>query len=289
MNDHETPGSAPLTVLVLGGTGKTGRRVAELLAGAGNDVRTAARNPGPAGGGITPVRFDWDDPAGHAAALEGVDAVYVVPPALVIEHAEPVAAFARRAAAAGVGRAVFLSARGVDTDDSIPLRRTELALLASDLPTTVIRPSWFAQNFTEGVFAAGVEAGVVATPAGDGLEPFIDADDIAAVAAHLLVTPGHAGAAYDLSGSEAITFGAAAALLSERLGREIRHVDITAEQFVAGAVAGGVPADYAAMLAGLFDIIRQGWDASVSDGVERVLGRPARSFADWAGTLSPVG
>ena len=273
-------------ILVLGATGKTGRRVVERLAAAGATVRAAARTPGSAQPNIIPVRFDWDDVSTHDAALAGADAVYVIPPAFVVDHVAPSTALFERARANGVRRAVLLSARGVDASDDIPYRRTELALLASGLDASIIRPSWFAQNFTEGVFAEGVANGVLAAPAADGLEPFIDADDIADVAATLLLdtTGAHAGQAYNLSGAALYTFTGAAEVLSNAFGRPITYLDLTPEDFLAGAVAAGVPADYAALLGSLFEVIRNGWDAHLSDGVQTVLGRPARTLEDWATT-----
>jgi uncharacterized protein YbjT (DUF2867 family) len=271
--------------LILGGTGKTGRRVASRLLAHGASVRSASRHPIDDGSGARAVAFDWADPSTHDAALDGADAVYVIPPAMVLDHVDASTVFFQRAASHGVQRLVFLSARGVDADDAIPMRRAELALFDTPgLDATVIRPSWFAQNFTEGVFAAGVADGLLAAPAGDGREPFIDADDIADVATALLLdrTGTHGGQAIDLSGSVSYTFAEAAALLAGVAGRPVQYVDLTPADFVSGAVAAGLPADYAGMMASLFEVIRNGWDAHVSDGVERVLGRPARSLEQWA-------
>ncbi len=277
----------PQQVLVLGATGKTGGRVVRQLAQQGIAVRAACRNPDrvAVADGVTPVHFDWDAPATHGPALAGADAVYVVPPALVLDHVAPVTAFFGTVREAGVPRAVFLSARGVDASDDIPLRREELALEASGLRWSVVRPSWFAQNFTEGSFAEMVRAGVLALPAGEGAEPFIDAEDIAAVAARLLVDPALDGRAYDLSGPEALTFEQAAKTLGTALGRELRYVDVDSRQWQEQAVAGGLPAQYAQFLAAMLEGIGKGWDAHLSDGVPTVLGRPARSFAQWAATL----
>lgn len=272
------------TYLVLGGTGKTGRRLATRLAEAGHSVRSAARTPGPPAPGVEPVGFDWADEATHDAALAGVEGVWVIPPALSTSHAPQVGGFAARAAAAGVRRLVLLSARGVDAGGPNPLIDAEHALAASAGPAqwSVVRPSWFAQNFTESFFAPGIADGVVVAPTGDGAEPFIDADDIAAVAAALLTTDGHGGRAYDLSGPQALTFAEVAEVLTGVLGRPVRHVDLPVQEWAQGAVAGGIPADYAELLGHLFTVIRDGHDAYVSDGVQQVLGRPASSFADWA-------
>lgn len=267
--------------LVLGGTGKTGRRVLRALAADGHTARAAARHPGPAYGGAEPVRFDWDDPSTHDAALAGVEAVYVVPPALRGDHPPLMAALAQRAAGAGVRRLVLLSARGVDQGPDNPLRQAEQALATAGLPVTVVRPTWFMQNFTESFFAPGVAEGALVAPTGSGAEPFVDTADIAAVAAVALTGRAEPGA-YDLSEPQALTFAEAAGVLAERTGRPVAHVDVPVDQWVAGAADNGLPVEYADMLGGLFGRIRDGSDAHLSDGVQATLGRPATSFADWA-------
>ena len=267
--------------LVLGGTGKTGRRVLDHLVAAGHTARAGARTPGPAAPGVEPVRFDWDDRSTHDPALAGVEAVYVVPPALRVDHPPMIAALAAQAAEAGVQRLVLLSARGVDHGPDNPLRQAEAAAASAGLPLVVVRPTWFMQNFTESFFAPGVAEGALVAPTASGAHPFIDANDIAAVAAAALTGRVPAGA-YDLSGPEALTFADAAALLAERTGRPVQHVDLPVEQWAAGATGNGLPAEYAGMLGGLFGLIRDGHDAHLSDGVQRALGRPATSFAAWA-------
>ena len=279
-------------VLVLGATGKTGRRITTRLTQAGADVRAAARNPGPGDGGARPVRFDWADRSTWGPAVEDParpDVVYLVPPALVVDHVAPVTAFVETLRSVGVPRVVFLSARGADASDEIPMRREELALAGSGLGWSVLRPSWFMQNFTEGAFAGMIAAGTVALPSGDGANPMIDADDIADVAARLLLDERFDGRAHDVSGPEPLTFGEATALLGEALGRDLAFEDVGTGTFVAGAVAAGVPADYAGFLGVLLGIVRAGGDAHLSDGVQRVLGREPRSFKAWAATLAPPG
>ena len=199
-----------------------------------------------------------------------------------LEHADQVAALGRLALESGVRRAVLLSARGVDRAPDNGMFRSEQALAATGLPLAIVRPAWFAQNFTESFFAPAIVAdGVIAAPTGDGANPFIDTGDIAAVAAAALTGDAPVGA-YDVSGPRAVSFGEAAAVLSPYAGREVRHQDLPAGDWVAGAVANGLPADYAGMLGALFTLIRNGHDAEVSDGVQRALGRPATSFEDWA-------
>ncbi len=270
------------TYLVLGGSGKTGRRTVDRLTAAGHTARPASRNPGPGRPGVEPVRDDWADEATHGPALAGADAVYVVPPALRSDHPPMIAALAARAGEAGVARLVLLSARGVDQGPDNPLRQAEQAVAGAGLPFAVVRPTWFAQNFTESIFAPGITGdGVVVAPTGDGAEPFIDADDIAAVAVAALTGDAEPGA-YDVSGPRALTFAEAADVLSAHAGRTVTHVDLPVEEWVAGAAANGLPEAYAGMLGALFGVIRDGHDAALSDGVHRATGRAATSFEDWA-------
>ncbi len=275
-------------VLVLGGTGKTGRRLVSRLRQAGADPVAASRHDaGPAAGGVRHVRFDWDDQVTWEPALRGAAAVYVVPPAFAVDHTAAVTAFLGAVASAGVPRAVLLTARGADAADT-PMRREELALEASGLGWAVLRPSWFMQNLTEGAFAGMVETGTLAVPTGSGANPMIDADDISAVAARLLLDESLDGLAYDLSGPEALTFEQAAKLLGEARGRDLRFVDADPQEWVAATVAAGVPQDYAAFLGVLLGLVRDGDDAHLSDGVQQVLGREPRDFATWAASLRPA-
>jgi uncharacterized protein YbjT (DUF2867 family) len=280
-------------ILVLGATGKTGRRTTRHLTAGGHAVRAAARTPGDPAPGVTPVRFDWSDPATYDAALAGADAVYVIPPAFRLDHPPLIASLLERARRAGVRRAVLLGARGGQLDPSSPLARAEAALRDSGLEWSVVRPTWFMQNFTEGFFRPGLDAtSELVAPAGDGATPFVDADDIAAVVAAALTDARHAGRAYDLSGPAARTFAEAAAVLGEHAGREVRYVDADPAGWERGAVAAGVPADYAGLLGALFGLIRAGQDAAVSDGVRRALGREPTSLEAWAdreaGALAPA-
>jgi uncharacterized protein YbjT (DUF2867 family) len=266
------------TVLVLGGTGKTGRRVADRLRAAGATARTAARSGGD-------VRFDWDDPATHDAALVGADALYLVPPALRLDFAPAVAALLDRAQAAGVRHVTFLSARGVEhLPPEVALRAVELDLAArAGLTHAVLRPGWFMQNFDEGYFAGPIAAdGVISAPTGDGAEAFVDAEDIAAVAVATLLDPAaHDGAGYTLTGPAALTFAEVAERIAAASGRPVEHRDTPAPEWIAATVAAGVPEPYAQLLAGLLGAVAGGAGAEVSGDVERVTGRPPRSFGDY--------
>lgn len=260
-------------ILILGGTGKTGRRLATALRAEGHPVRTAARSG-------ADVVFDWDDPGSRVAALRDVDRVYLVPPALRLDHPPLVAAFLDEAAAAGARHVTFLSAFGVEhAPPENPLRAVELLLAArGDLSHTVLRPAWFLQNLTEGFLQPQVAEGVIAVPAGDGAEAFVDVEDIAAVAAATLTDPeAHAGRAYALTGPQALTHADLAERIGRATGREIAFVDAERTAWVAAARDAGLPADYAEVLATLFDTIRAGHGSRPGRDIEAVLGRPAGS------------
>ena len=271
------PRSAP-SVLVLGATGKTGRRVARGLTDLGVTVRAASRS------GAT--RFDWDDPGTWEAAVDGATAAYVVPPVLRLDGtADRVHALADLAASRGVEHLVLLSARGVDQGaDDNHLLLCEKAVRSVGIGWTVLRPSWFAHNFSEDWWAAGVRAGTLALPAGDGAEPFVHVDDIADVAVAALTggagSP-HAGRTYELSGPRALPVAEAVDLIGRAIGHEVAYVDVDADAFVAERVAAGVPDDYARLLAELLAIVGRGWDAELSRGTEQALDRPARPFEDY--------
>ena len=268
------------TVLVLGATGKTGRRLTPKLRERGITVREVSRKPGP---GRTV--FSWQDRATHAAALAGVDAVYVIPPELVENPTELTAPFLDEAGRARVQRIVLVSSLGLAfpgepaTSGRVALERQ---VTSSGLAWTLLRPSGFMQNFSEGFLAPGVKQGVLASATGDGAAAFIDADDIAAAACAALTEPGHAGATYALTGPAALSFAQAAAAIGAVLGRTIAHRAITSAEMTAMLVGFGLPAEYVAMLIRDQESIRSGAGALVTDDVLRVTGRVPTSFEAFA-------
>lgn len=252
------------TIGVIGATGKTGRRVAERLERAGHDVRRLARGTG----------FDWMQPEGWSEALVGVRRLYV---AYVPDLAAPgadaaIATLLELADAAGVERVVLLSGR--DEDGA---RRAEDVALASGVPATIVRASWFSQNFTEGMLAP--VDGVIALPAGDRREPFIDVDDIADVAVAALTEDGHAGRVYEVTGPELLGFADAAALVAEVTGESVVYVPLDYATFRA-AVAEEAGAESAEMLTELCREVFDGRNESLTDGVQQALGRAPRSLRE---------
>ncbi|WP_435651805.1 NmrA family transcriptional regulator [Kitasatospora purpeofusca] len=266
--------TAARTVLVTGGTGKTGSRVAERLTALGHTARIGSRT--------APVPFDWADDSTWDAALEGVDAAYLAYyPDLAFPGAvETVGAFARRAAKAGVGRLVLLSGRGEEAAQA-----AEAAVAEAGTGWTVVRCAWFDQNFSESFFLDPVLAGELALPTGVAVEPFVDVDDIADVAAAALTEDGHDGEVYELTGPRLLSFADVAAELSAATGREIRFAAVSLEEYRAVLATVGLPGEFA----DLFSMVLDGRNARLADGVQRALGRPPRDFADYARSAAASG
>src|ERR1700722_2349952 len=262
--------------LVLGGTGKTGARVASRLTGLGLPVRTAARHG-------ADVRFDWDDAATHRNAVEGADRVYLIAPVMRTRFAPQVSAFLDLAEIAGVQHITYLSAYGIEfAPADVALRAVELDLMArSTLTHSIVRPAWFMQNFSE-TFLMPVDDAIV-VPTGSGGEAFVDADDIAAVAAATLAIPeAHSGAEYAPTGPDILTVSEAADIIGSVTGRPVRHVDIDRLSWVDSVIASGVPAEYGEMLQMLTETIASGRGSRPNHDAEKVTGAPPRSFMDFA-------
>ena len=259
------------TTLILGGTGKTGRRVASRLQARGLPVRIASRSGSPA--------FDWADRATWRAALEGVRSIYLAyyPDLAVPNAADDIRALTALAVKTGVQQVVLLSGRG--EEQVLP---SERAVQECGAAFTILRAAWFAQNFSEDFLAGSVAVGEVFLPAPDVVEPFVDADDLADVAVAALTDPQHQGQTYEVTGPELLTFAEAAATIAGAIDRPVRVTSVSPADYVAGAVADGVPEPLAAMLADLFVDILDGRNAHLGDGTDRALGRPARPFAAYA-------
>jgi uncharacterized protein YbjT (DUF2867 family) len=201
--------------------------------------------------------------------------------------------FVPRAVAAGVRRFVLLSGRGADTwGDStfgLDMRSAEEAVRASGVEWSILRPSNFNQNFDEDIFHAPIMAGELALPAHGIVEPFIDADDVADVAAAALTEPGHAGHIYELSGPRGLTFREATEEIARVSGRPIRYVDVSPEEYVAAFVAQGASSEVANYIGEMFDLMRRGLLAEVTDDVHRVLGRRPRDFETYVARAAAAG
>lgn len=267
-----------LPTLVLTATGKTGRRVADRLEAQSHPVRRASR------AGAYP--FDWNDSSTWAQALEGVGAAYVAyTPDLAVPAAPgAIKAFTELAKQQGVQKLVLLSGRGEEA-----AQHCERIVQDSGIEYTIVRASWFAQNFDEGDFHELVLAGELALPIGEVLEPFIDLDDIADIAVAALTTNDHAGELYEVTGPRLLTFADAIAEIATATGRDIRYVTIPSDAFQAGLAEAGVPTAQIELLDYLFTKVLDGRNAQITGDVQRALGRPARDFRDYARTVAASG
>ncbi|MFE7743918.1 NAD(P)H-binding protein [Nocardia sp. NPDC057455] len=276
-----------MTVLVLGATGKTGRPVVDALVARGVQVRAASRNPAVATAGVEPVRFDWADRSTWAAALHGIDTMYVVGPYTV--PGEPHLVGHLLAAAAHVRRVVLLSVLGVDQlPDAIPMAAWEADVRASGKEWTILRPNWFQQNFGEGFAASLRENGELALPAAEAVVGFVDTRDIAEVAVAALTEEGHAGLVHIITGPEALTLRQVIHALGEAAGRELRYTALTAAQFADGLRKAGLDERSINWQLGLFRLIRDGGNAVVTDTVERITGHPGRTLKSYAGEIAAI-
>jgi len=265
-------------ILVLGATGKTGRRVVARLRARGVPVREGSR--------AAAIPFDWEDRATWAPALRGTRAAYVsfFPDLAVPGAPEAVGLLAEEALTAGCDRLVLLSGRGEEE-----AQRAERVLAASGAAWTVLRCSWFMQNFSEGAFAELVTAGELALPAGDRRAPFVDAGDIADVAVAALTEPGHARQVYELTGPRALNHAEVAEELARATGRPVRYVPVSLEAFTEALARDNVPPDVVSLLRHLFETVLVPANAGVADGVRRALGRSPRDFATFARDAAAAG
>ncbi|TIO09808.1 NAD(P)H-binding protein [Mesorhizobium sp.] len=264
--------------LILGGTGKTGRRLADRLTAQGLPVRIGSRS------GTPP--FDWENNTTWEPALDGVGAVYIsyYPDLAVPGAAEAVGAFANLAVDRGVRRLVLLSGRG-ETE----AQRAEEMLKASGADWTILRCAWFAQNFSESFLLDPLLAGEVALPVGPVGEPFVDADDIADAAVTVLTRQGHIGQLYELTGPRLLSFAEAVAEIGKAAGRDIGFIRISHAEFTAAVAAYELPAEFAWLLNELFTEVLDGRNETLTDGVERVLGRAPKDFSTYATETATTG
>ena len=264
--------------LVLGATGKTGRRVAQRLAARGLPLRLGSRSGTP--------RFDWSDRSTWAPVLDGIARAYIshYPDIAVPGAVETVGAFADLAVRKGVKRLVLLAGRG-----EAEAERAEQAVRESGADLTIVRATWFAQNFSEAFMRDGILSGVLALPAGDTPEPFVDADDIADVAVAALTDDRHLGQLYELTGPRALTFAEAAGEIAAASGRDVEYQPVSVEEYAAAMTAQGLPEEVVGLVSYLFSEVLDGRNSHTTDGVQRALGRAPRDFADYARDAAAAG
>ncbi|CAN7688219.1 NAD(P)H-binding protein [Caballeronia sp. LjRoot34] len=265
-------------ILVLGSTGKTGRRIAERLAARNLPVRHGSRS--------ATRPFDWNDPSTWVPVLEGIKAVYVCyyPDLSVAGATNAIQSFTDLAVSSGVRRLVLLSGRGEPE-----AQRCEDIVRSSGVEWTLLRASWFAQNFSEAHFLEPIRDGEFALPVADIGEPFVDVEDIADVAIAALTQEGHAGQLYELTGPRLVTFAEAIAQIAQASGRPIRFTRVSMTEYAAALEEARLPAQIVELICYLFTDVLDGRNASVTDGIIRALGRAPRDFSDYVRETAATG
>ncbi|MDL5591993.1 NAD(P)H-binding protein [Bacillus subtilis] len=265
-------------VLILGATGKTGSRISKRLIEEGHPVRPGSRN--------APIPFDWENPSTWSAALTGARAVYIsYQPDLAMPGAlETLQAFVSLAVEHHVKHLVLLSGRG-----EIEAQEAERIVQNSGTDWTILRASWFFQNFSEAHFLDPIIEGQLVLPVGNIAEPFVDAEDIAEVAVQVLTKPGHKGKFYELTGPRALTFYEALEEISSATGRDIQFTQVSAQAYLKELEHRQLPTPYVNLLLYLFTTVLDGRNAAVADGVKQALGRPANDFSAYARRTASTG
>jgi uncharacterized protein YbjT (DUF2867 family) len=266
------------TLLIAGGAGKTGKRVAERLTRQGRNVRLASRSTDPT--------FDWVQPQTWGTALKGVSAVYIAyQPDLAVPGAvETVSDFFRRATENGVEKLVLLSGRGEPEAEE-----AEQALRATSAEWTILRSSWFSQNFSENYLLDAIVEGEVALPQGLAAEPFVDVEDIAEIATAAFMDSRHSRQLYDITGPDALTFEDAIAAIAAATGRTISFALIPPAEYRAELMRQNLPQDVVELVMYLFTTVLDGRNTPLGDGVRSALGRAPSSFADYVARTAATG
>lgn len=266
-------------ILVIGGTGKTGRRVVEGLTQLNQQVRIGGRSQTPA--------FDWHDPSTFGPALAGIDRAYIVyyPDLAVPGAKEAIAALAEAAKTAGLQKVVLLSGKGE--------REAELCeeiIATSGLNYTLVRASWFSQNFSESFLLDPILAGQVFLPMPEAQIPFVDADDIAEAVVKVLLDDAYNGQTFEITGPRTLTFEEAVYEIAKGSGRSLQYQAISLAAYNEAMKGAGVPDDYIWLFDYLFrEVLSKPSNQAISHDFERLIGRPATDFADFVQKTAPSG
>ena len=257
-------------ILVLGGTGKTGRRVAERLQKLGIPIRIGSRNANPS--------FNWDEPNNWQQVLMGIESVYITfqPDLAVPQAVDKIKLFSETAKECNVKYLVLLSGRG-EKEAQV----CEQIIMQSGMEWSIIRASWFMQNFSENFLLESILSNEVVLPAIKSLEPFVDADDIADVAVSVLTDNRHSHKIYELTGSELLSFEIATSKIAMASNRKIAYTEISINEYVAILKSYSLPDDFIWLIQYLFTTVLDGRNESLSNDIENVLGRKPTTFTDY--------
>ena len=266
-------------VLVIGGTGKTGRKVVQQLQSLDQNVRIGSRSGQPP--------FDWQRPDTWRTALEGMDKVYITfQPDLAVPGAlDAIEELVKIAKQCGISKLVLLSGKGE--------REAELCeqvVIHSGIDYTIVRASWFMQNFSESFLLEPIQAGHVALPKVDAKVPYVDTGDIAEVVVASLMNEEHNGKTYELTGPRLLTFKEVVEEIGVASGRNINFTPITLPAYINTLKEVGVDSDYVWLINYLFsEVLDAPGNDVISNDIEKVLGRKARDFSEYAQVNAATG
>ncbi|MDR7211617.1 NmrA family transcriptional regulator [Flavobacterium piscis] len=266
-------------ILVLGATGKTGSRVIERLEQINNiEIRKGSRNE--------KISFDWENPETWQPILQGIHTVYITfqPDLAIPSAAETIKIFTTLATQLGVQKMVLLSGRG-EKEAQI----CEEIVKNNARQWTIVRVSWFSQNFSESFFLEPILSGTVALPRAEALEPFTDADDIADVVVKALLEDNHNGETYELTGPELLTFEQAVAEIAKATNRDISFQGLTLKEYIQILEEYQIPQDHIWLVNYLFEQVLDGRNAYVTQDIEKILGRKAKDFTFYAEQTAKTG
>lgn len=258
-------------ILVIGGTGKTGRKVAAKLEALGHQIRIGSRNASP--------QFDWSNSDTWIEAMEGMDKVYITfQPDLAVPGAlEAIEELTKKAKQSNVKKLVLLSGKGE--------REAELCeqvVIHSGLDYTIVRASWFNQNFNESFFLEPILEGFVALPQADAKVPYVDTEDIADVVVKSLLNDEHNGKTYQLTGPRLLTFIDVINEISEAMDREIAFEPISLSAYKQAMIEQGIPEDFVWLIEYLFsEVLTNPNNSEITNDIEKVLGRKPIDFSEY--------
>ncbi len=265
--------------LIIGGTGKTGRKVAESLSRLNQKVRIGSRN--------AKIPFDWQHTETWPAVFDGIDKIYITfQPDLAVPGAlDAIETLVKQARVSGVKKLVLLSGKGE--------REAELCeqvVIHSGLDHTIVRASWFNQNFSESFFLDPILAGHVALPNGEAKVPYVDTSDIADVAVEALLHNEHNGKIYELTGTKLLTFQDVTTEIAKVTGRDIAYIPITLPAYTDMLEQHGVPSDYIWLIDYLFsEVLGDPRISEISHDIEKVLKRKPKDFSDYVKETAATG
>lgn len=266
-------------ILVVGASGTVGSELSQLLLTQGETVvRATSRSPS----GADQVQVDLVSQAGLKEAFGGVDRAFLLAPPGHADQEALLAPLIDEAKARGLEKVVLMTAMGADADENAPMRKAERRLEASGLAFNIIRPNWFMQNFNT-FWLHGIQmAGQIFLPVGDAKGSFIDARDIAAVAARLLTSEAFDNRDFDLTGPRALDHAEVAAVLTQAAGRSIGFTDITPEAMLQGLLDAGLPQDYAQFLVLILGFFKAGNAERITCAVQQITGQAPRAIEQYA-------